>query len=277
MKVMAPNDRFESEADLVRAFCACVERRNAAAARRPNFRHDWVIYPETAGFDLVLACRFSGIQVGIEAKLRLNLKVIEQALAGHGCEWSGGPDYRAVLVPLGPSVQSGIRTVANHIGLTVITVYDSRISWHGTHDPDWMIQPSLPDEDGSGFSLEGWHPWLPTERLKLPEYVPDVEAGHKSPVALTQWKIKAIKLMILLDRRGRVTRGDMKALAISPTRWTDAYNGLLVASPAAGGYVRCDATPDFRRQHPRNYAEIEEDFEKWCPPGYKIEAAGAAE
>jgi hypothetical protein len=85
--------------------------------------------------------------------------------------------------------------------------------------------------------------------------------------------VKAIKLMILLERRGRVTRGDMKALQISPTRWTDSWNGFLSASPEAGGYVSNGRTPDLKRQHPTNWAEIEADFAKWCPPGYRFEAA----
>jgi hypothetical protein len=79
--------------------------------------------------------------------------------------------------------------------------------------------------------------------------------------------------MILLERRGRVTRGDMKALQISPTRWTDSWHGFLRADPAAGGYVPCERTPDLKAQHPTNWAEIEADYDKWVPPGYRFEAA----
>lgn len=270
MDDLSRNEKFASEADLVRAFCDCIEQNNRLAVNNRLWQHDWAIYPETCGFDLVLACRRTSVQIGIEAKLSLNLKVIQQALEGsEATYWTQGPDYRAVLVPRGPSVQKGIATVASRIGLTVLTVYDQKISWHGTHNPEWRTSPSLPDEEGDSFNLRGWYPWLPQERLKLPDYVPDVVAGVKSPVALTQWKIKAIKLMVLLDRFGRVTRGDMKALGISPTRFTDAYNGFLEASAEMGGYVRCDRTPDFKVQHPRNYVEIEADFDKWCPAPLK--------
>lgn len=275
MRERSPHDDFASEADLVRAFCECIERLNRAAVDNPRWEHDWSIYAETGGFDLLLSCRRTQIQIGVEAKLSLNLKVIEQALGGPSDVWSpGGPDYRAILVPNCPSVQKGIRTIANLIGLTVLMVYDQRLSWHGTHDPEWRIQPGLPDEDGDhSLYLDRWHAWLPLERIKLPDYVPDVTAGIKSPVALTAWKIKAIKLMILLERNGRVTRGDMKALQISSTRWTDAYNGFLVPDAGVGGYVRCALTPDFRALHPRNYVEIEADFEKWAPLCYRRDVA----
>ena len=73
---------------------------------------------------------------------------------------------------------------------------------------------------------------------------------------------EAIKLMIVLDRRGYVTRRDMKALEISATRWTDRYHGFLMPGPS--GYVRCNATPDLKAQHPINYAQIEADIDQWA-------------
>lgn len=88
-----------------------------------------------------------------------------------------------------------------------------------------------------------------------------IEPRHAAPVQLTEWKISAIKLMILLERKGAVTRADMKALRLSPTRWTDRYHGFLMASPT--GYVKHTGTPDLKAQHPKNWAEIEADFDKW--------------
>ncbi len=111
--------------------------------------------------------------------------------------------------------------------------------------------------------MREWPHWLPAKRCPLPEYIPDVTGGHASPIALTAWKIKAIRLMILLDRRGFVTRQDMNALQISAARWTDGYHGFLARDPGRGGYVRCDRTPHLRAQHPVNFAQIEADFAKW--------------
>ncbi len=236
---------FSSEAAMVEEWL----RQLRAANRRIS---DWTVYPETGGWDLLLAHR-DGYQLGIEAKLSLNAKVIDQALDKASSYWpSAGPDYRGVLVPDG-KVQGHMGRIATALGIRIIPVH--------VRKPGVIHHINLPDEHNS---WPEWPCWCPAERVALPDYVPDVAAGCAAPVMLTPWKVKAIKLMILLERRGFVTRADMKVLQISPTRWCDHFNGFL--SPAPGHrYVRCERTPDFRAQHPINYAEIEADFVKWAP------------
>lgn len=237
---------WEREADMVREFVAAVEKdqRN---------RNPWTIYPETAGWDLLLVHR-DGYQVGIEAKLILNAKVIEQALsnADHSFWGMEGPDYRAVLVPEG-KIQNHLSKICTHIGIGVIKM--SR-RWFQPH-------MALPDE---ASNYRPWPNWCPSRRCTLPDYVPDVEGGHSAPLRLTIWKIKAIKLCILLERRGYVTRADFKALQISPTRWTAAGYGMLNRDVVRKVFIRGDRTPDYRKEHPRNFAEIEADFDKWGKP-----------
>lgn len=279
----------ESEAALVEAFCALIEQRNdrirgdrekPAGSVSDHWlkRKLWTIYREACGWDLLLAEELTGVQIGIEAKLCLNAKVLSQALVGASdYSWQArGPDYRAVLVPAGGR-NLELRQLCDLVGLTVLSLYDTR-PYSG--EPEWSLHsPSrLPDQDDpTDFYMAHWHWWAPLEREKLPDYIPDVRAGVKSPIQLTEWKVRAIKLWILLERRGRVTRGDMKALGLSPTRFTDRFNGMLTPDPSAGGYVKHGDSPDFRAQHPRNYAEIEADFEKWMPPGYRMELEQAAE
>lgn len=236
---------FAKESDLVASFCSQLQK-----GLRKN---PWIFYHETAGFDLLLVHNETGVQVGLEAKLSLNLKVLSQALPYLNWETSG-PDYRGVLVP-SDKVQQNLSDIAVRLGLGVLAVApDTKHSY-----PHF----SLPDEDsGHSFSSD-WFPWLPTERCKLPDYLPDVEGGKPSPLRLTLWKIKAIKLMILLERRGVVTRRDIKALGMSPTAWTQ-FGGYL--KPGNGGYVKSEKTPDFRIQHPTNFAEIEADFDVWSVP-----------
>jgi hypothetical protein len=260
---------FASEAELVAAFCEYVERAYNQNDRRSSF----TFYHETAGWDLLLVEQETGIQIGIEAKMSLNAKVIVQALEGDDSRHffgRSGPDYRAVLVPNGSSVQQCFPSICRRLGLAVIVVYDQHErGWDRSgkpHVPHWAITGTghgLPDENS--FYGNDWHSWLPDERIKLPDYVPDVQGGKVSPVALTDWKIRAIKLFVLLDRQGFVTRANMKALGLSPTRFTDSYNGFLATDKARGGYVRHDQSPDLRGQHPVNYAEIEADWEKWGP------------
>lgn len=246
---------FGTEADMVAAWLTHLESHKRE-------REKWTIYPETADWDLLLVHR-DGYQVGIEAKLSLNAKVLAQALSGTQQYWTDtGPDYRAVLVPQG-KCQLHMSSLAAALGIKVLMIRQpERGVWYGI---------DLPDESNDWSSR--WACWLPEKRCPLPEYVPDVTAGHACPVKLTEWKIKAIKLMILLERRGFVGRGDMKALQISPTRWTDSWQGFLSVDPGLGGYVRNERTPDLKAQHPENWAQIEADYEKWCPPGYRFGTA----
>lgn len=218
----------------------------------------WTCYAETAGFDILLVRKSDGVQIGIEAKLALNIKVVSQAYPdlrwGYGMI---GPDYRAVLVPR-DKIQNGLARICGMIGITVIGFDASRVAdrW----DSNYAIQPKLPT--GDSWDDEVWHDWLPSHRCSLPDYIPDVQAGHPAPVALTEWKIKAIKLAIILSERP-VTRADFKALQISPTRWTDPWTGYLVKGE--GGYVPGHRMPDFRAIHPVNYVQIEADKAKWMP------------
>lgn len=254
---------FATEADLVQTFLAVLEKQDR--------RRDWTVYPETAGWDIVLV-RTDGTQVGIEAKLSLNAKVIDQALEGQHSRFSGsdGPDYRAVLVPAG-KVQHHLGNICAATGIKVLTLKPMDQVYS-----QWL---DLPDPASKHCR---WPHWCPSTRLALPDYIPDVRAGVASPIQLTPWKIKAIKLLIVLERQGFVTRADMKALEISPTRWTDAYNGYLARD--SGRFVRCAATPDLRAQHPVNYAEIEADVASWgkaldpfktaCPGWLLLDLAG---
>lgn len=276
---------FKTEAELVEAFIASIERTNERVADRPDSPKHWIVYPETAGYDLLLVQKATGVQIAVEAKLSFNLKVLNQILPGrHDIGWtrpSQGPDYRAVLVPTG-GLERGLGQIAGLLGITVLSVHNMHYDpYQGEPDPypgyrrskpEWMIRPDLPDETCKDQHLYGdyWHPWCPEQRCALPAYVPDVAAGVASPVILSPWKINAIKLMIILDRRGYVTRADMRHLGLSPTIWTSA-TGYLGSGAKRGQYVGCKHTPDFRKQHPRVWGEIEADLAIW---GEGLDIAG---
>lgn len=235
---------FATEAEMVAAWLQ-------TDFARSNHRGLWTAYPETAGWDLLIAHK-DGYQIGVEAKLSLNPKVIEQALVGQHDAWRAvGPDYRAVMVPSG-KCQKHMERIANAIGLHILLADPP-----GTRG--WTSL-QLPNEDRA---YHAWPNWMPEKRCALPDYVPDVTAGVSGPVMLTPWKVKAIKLMLILERRGYVTRADMRALEISPTRWCDHYAGFLTPGPGRG-YLRCDRTPDLKAQHPINWGQIEADMPTWA-------------
>ena len=81
---------FAREADLCSTFLALV----------PD---SWLVYAETGGFDILLVRKEDGFQIGVQAKLRLNAKVVCQALeTGRASAITNpNPDCRAVLVPKG--------------------------------------------------------------------------------------------------------------------------------------------------------------------------------
>lgn len=240
MKRARKTPPFESEV----ALCAKFIARIGA---------DWTAYPETGGWDILLVRNADGFQIGIQAKLKLNVAVITQAIEDG---WSyratrPGPDCRAVLVPY--SDAAGFGRIAGYIGLTII-----RVSSDGYGQ---AFSPGLP-RINRDFG-EDWFECAPAQRHKLPEYVPDVAAGASAPLRLTTWKIAAIKVSVMLDKRGFVTRHDFKMLGIDYRRWIAVEYGWLKVSH--GRYVAGPRLPDFRAQHPRVYDEITADADKWMP------------
>lgn len=251
---------FDTEADLCAAFLETIPC-------------GWTAYPEAADFDIVLRHDETGAQIGVEAKLRLNAKVICQAIAGNGSVYREyGPDYRAVLVP---AAGGDLVSIADRLGLTVLTVekVQSNIIYGMANQQKgsaWLSKPELPQfseyspERPGWMSREKWHDFSPIERLKLPEYVPDVDAGRSGPLKLTDWKIQAMKVCILVERVGSIHRRDFKKLRISPTLWTQ-NSGWLSTSPVRGWWVKGPHFPAdrYRSEHPSIYPQIEADFDKW--------------
>lgn len=250
----AATDKFESEAAMCAAFIQWAQRAK------------WVAYPETQGWDVLLVRGSDGFQIGVQAKQTLNLDVICQTLESR---WDGGvgPDCRALLVPKS-KMASQFASIAQNLRFTVITAegpgeIDKRgnVKRPGGY---WTqaFRPNLPNEGSSYFSDHGdWFERCPERRHVLPEYVPDVAAGASGPTQLTQWKIRAIRAAIWLHRQGAITRSELRALGMDPRRWTG--NWLI---PTERGFIAGPYMPNFKKQHPRNYAEIEADFAKWAQP-----------
>jgi len=243
--------KFRSEADLCATFIAQLPK-------------GWTAYPETAGFDILLRRDVDGVQIGIEAKLVLNAKVIEQIVPDDNW-WHvdrDQPDFRAALVPWGCA--GGLSRVCGLLGITVIEMATKELYQTWYQGSRRKMRPELPKVPSNSWHDRDWWDWCPSKRCALPDYVPDVAAGASAPLQLSDWKIKAIKLIILLDRRGYVTRADFKHFQLDAGRWI--YSGSwLVAGEVKGQYVRGPYTPDFKAQHPVNFAQIEADFEKWAP------------
>lgn len=227
----------------------------------------WTPYAETAGWDILLSRNSDGFQIGIQAKLKLNADVINQAIE-EGYSYtieSPGPDCRAIMVPSNES--NTFAKIAAYIGLTIIRVRTEGTD--GNYGHFRKFTPDLPDEKDRYWNRE-WHECCPVKRHRLPDFVPDVEAGAPAPVQLTRWKIGAIKIAVTLEQRGYLTRFDFKHAGIDHRRWIAAFNGWLkIETP--GRYIRGDKFPDFKAQHPRVYAEIAAKAEEWMVPEIAVQ------
>ena len=252
---------FESEAALCQAFIRSVSR-------------EWIVYPETAGWDILLVHCAGGWQVGVEAKQTLNAKVLCQAIDGLRRN-DVGPDFRAVLVG---RVVAENAVLASALGLTVITP-KSYSQWgirSSHYDPSGprvpAFHPDLPKAETitrignwwSTWSPDGaWKDCFPTARHKLPDYVPDVAAGVPSPLILSDWKIKAMRVCIWIIRNQTINRAQFKSLGVDPSRWMDGR--WLSKGPGRGDWVAGPYFPGekMRSEHSSIWGKIESDYAVW--------------
>lgn len=246
MRSPAKQKAFSKETDLCAAFIEAVNWTGPRGGIKP----EWTCYPETAGWDILLSRKSDGFQIGIEAKLTLSGKVLLQAAEGPWYLDRQGPDCRAVLVPIDSN--SELAGLAAYCAITVIRMRPVD-SWHVGY-----FSPQLPSTRPYGH-VEDWHELMPSHRHTLPEYIPDVAAGAPCPVQLTQWKIGAMKLAVLLEATGYLLRADFKRHGIDIRRWIGS--GWIVASDIG---FRAGAMPNFKEQHPRVWEEIAADKEQWA-------------
>ena len=233
---------FAREADLCAAFLALVPE-------------GWLAYAETGAFDILLVRREDGFQIGVQAKLRLNARVLCQALEGGRASGitDPNPDCRAVLVPEG-AVGADMARICAHLGLTVLAVDAGRAS---------RFSPDLPrlKQDGEG---RVWFEQGPSLRIPLPDLVPDVIAGAPAPRKLTAWKIKAMRIAVTIEREGRVVREDFRHHKVDIRRWIAPGSRWLVRN--GDGWSRGPGLPDFQAQHPRSWAQIAAAYDMWRRP-----------
>lgn len=236
---------FKSEAEL----CAAFIKHNS---------DKWTAYQECCDFDIVMVRKSDGLQIGIEAKLKLNAKVICQVAQPVTKYYADAPqpDMRAVLVPWGS--RNDYTELLQFLHITPI--FFSEYEYSGKLYP--QESPSLPSDS---YDPTEWFELCPAERCRLPDYVPDVVAGVAGPTKLTPWKVKAIKIAVSLDREGYVTRQHFKHFDLSPTLWTQ--KGWIGRSSGDKGYTKNgELFPDFSAQHPVNYEQIAADYDKWKMP-----------
>lgn len=194
--------KFKLESELCEAFMAQVQDR-------------WDIYPEYH-WDIFMVRKTDGVQVGLEAKLKLNFLVINQALKNgviyphyYSNIWGSRqpkPHYAGVLIPLSEYCSLGCYT-CECLGLLIACEHGFRKPAHG-------------DE------LSGGKPIVSEKRFHVPEFKCDTIPGKPSPKALTTWRISALKLWALYEKNGFLLSSDLKTLGVSPTWFIKTYMNL---------------------------------------------------
>lgn len=217
---------------------------------------DVTAYPETAGWDILLVYP-DGRQVGVQAKLHANIKVLAQAMEPR--PHKPGPEVHAVLVP---KVNWDFERVARMCDVLPISpgpISMELAPWLTREDQEAITARRRRSTVHAAVRLAlGCTPREHPSRHELPPVVPTSVAGSPSPVVLTPWKVKAVKLSMLLRRRGHVTSKDFRELGLDPGYWRRALlepNGektgrcqQLVARPGA-------RLPD--EEHPELVAHFE--------------------
>lgn len=252
MAIVTKTGTFTKEADLCAAFIETLPK-------------GWTVYPETAGFDMVLLHDATGTQIGVEAKLRLNAKVILQAVDRFSRHHLPGPDFRAVLVPK----TSELAAVCALLGLTVLVVSKVQrgvTQYDANRGKAFFSRPKLPDVERDGWLNDdrlSWCDQAPIDRLALPDYVPQVECGVPAPMTLSTWKIKAIRVCVWVERAGTIRREHFKALKIDSGRWMNGH--WLQKGAARGDWVAGPHFPadSYRKHYGATYTQIEADFDRW--------------
>lgn len=200
--------------------------------------NEWTVYPETAGFDILLLHHPTGSQLGVQAKLRLNSKVADQILPEESFD-GHVPDWLAVIIPPGKSSRGLYRLLL----LAGIMVWEPRLDCN----QNWSFAQLLSD-------YHKWFSWNPVLRPTLPKYIPKVSAGTSSPIILTEWKIKALRVMAKLELDGFITAKTIKNCGIDSRRFCCTASGWL--RPIGDGKWEMLNIPRFDLQHPEVYAEI---------------------
>lgn len=186
------------------------------AAMVPVYREAGLtVYPETSEWDQLLVAA-DGMQIGVQAKLRANFGVLDQARIPWPRQRVTGPDVRAVLIAKAPL---HFRSVAETgLGLWVIEAEDYMA---GSTLLRCFANAGLALRDMLSCAQRTGT----TQRCWLPPFVPTVAAGVPAPRRVTKWRVKAIALCERLRTKGYVTRKDFMQLKLSLEIWLRPREG----------------------------------------------------
>lgn len=206
-------------------------------------RHGWTVYPETCKWDLLVVKQ--DIQIGVQAKVRANMTVIEQALPRWRDNRVHGPRYRSILV-CNPYLDC-LRVICEPLKVWVFGPQETRIFQGEVTEIGYGSGILDHPERMDAYVWTGQpHP--------LPPVVPSGSGGVPCPSPLSKWKLGALRLLARATVRP-VTSQDAKDCGVTlqlfqQKQWLreDGKSGRRKA------YVLGEAVgrPDIR--HPQEFA-----------------------
>lgn len=205
-------------------------------------RHGWTVYPETGGWDLLLV---NGDQIGVQAKVRANLAVIQQALPGPYAMTAVGPHFRAILTADGMELDPICRPL-RLLRFSLLFMDRREPMEFGTN----MLTDATAREP---------YRWQTVRPVALPCVVPMHSGGCPSPLVLSRWKIGALRVLARCQLRGWVTTADGQDC--NHDMGYMIRTGMLVRIGMDGRRIKYQVgehrkRPD--RQHPQEFAQIVE-------------------
>jgi hypothetical protein len=175
----------------------------------------WKKYPEQADWDILI--QRGRIQVGIQAKLVADTKVLLQALPFIPGDPETGPAYRAVLIGewTGRTAKARQRArmefcaLARHLRLLVVRPPPS--AGGGWLDMGTNMTRLI---DRFPWRVIDWrhYRWHPSAPLWVPPFEPDLPAGVPSPAHVTPWHLAAMLMHAECERKGWICLTDARRI-----------------------------------------------------------------
>lgn len=192
---------------------------------RLNVNSEWAFYPENQSWDFLLMHRETHVQVGVQAKLNLNDKVIWQCVELLSVQRTG-PNFAAILVPESELSKRTARKLLQSCAEEKLLVFTEKT----------IFQTILPEWEPLRCIFEG--------PVWTPPYEPDMLAGVKSPKPITPFKVAAVRLCAALRAGFEPTDREIKEMGAGSVRYWERWLEPTKGRPRKWRLVRSDDLPD---------------------------------
>ena len=217
----------------------------------------WDVYPETNDWDIFLVSKKDtknikyGDQVGIEAKLKPNLKVLDQAYIRSKYYSESGPNFICTLTPL---IIPEFARIAAALGLIPVPMFQKITEENSdpTYKPVFSKFDSL---------LTKRNRRIYNKQLWVPEVKIDVEAGAAGPRKVTQYKIKMVKHCIfMMNNNGMCHSEDFSNNNVGSYRTWLAYGWIKDTGMRSGSKKLWILDPKSKDRPDRKWPEVLESL-----------------